>query len=93
MKKIIVIPGDGIGKEVTDSAVVVLKKLTKNLKSVLSLNIATRAARLTINLANRSPQRLSTLAKKPMRFCSARSAGKNGTISPWTNVPKKLFLV
>lgn len=27
MKKIIVIPGDGIGKEVTDSAVVVLKKI------------------------------------------------------------------
>ena len=27
MKKIIVIPGDGIGKEITDSAVAVLKKI------------------------------------------------------------------
>lgn len=32
MKKIIVIPGDGIGKEVTDSAVVVLKKIDEKFK-------------------------------------------------------------
>ena len=32
MKKIIVIPGDGIGKEITDSAVVVLKKIDEKFK-------------------------------------------------------------
>ncbi|MBR1397509.1 MAG: 3-isopropylmalate dehydrogenase [Selenomonadaceae bacterium] len=32
MKKIVVIPGDGIGKEITDSAVVVLKKIDDKFK-------------------------------------------------------------
>ena len=32
MKKIIVIPGDGIGKEITDSAVAVLKKVDEKFK-------------------------------------------------------------
>ena len=36
-KKITVIPGDGIGKEITDSAVAVLKKRMKNIALISNL--------------------------------------------------------
>lgn len=51
-KKITVIPGDGIGKEITDSAVAVLKKRMKNTVLILSLSGKMPAARLMISSAH-----------------------------------------
>ncbi len=90
MKKIIVIPGDGIGKEITDSAVAVLKKIDEKFK--IGLEFDYRDAGGASYDKYGEPLMAETLDART-RFYSARSVVQNGTISKFPNALKRLYSV
>ncbi len=85
MKKIVVIPGDGIGREITDSAVEVLKAVDK--KFSLELEYETHDAGGTAYDKHGTPLPTSTLDA-----CKAADAVLFGAVggTKWDNVDAKL---
>ena len=77
-KKIVVIPGDGIGAEITESAVAVLKKVDEKYCLGLEYEYHDAGGRPTTNLARLSRMQPLRPARRQTGCCSAPWGETNG---------------
>ena len=82
MKKIIVIPGDGIGKEITDSAVVVLKKIDEKFKLGLEFEYRDAGGAAYDKFGEPLPAETLDACKKADAVLFGAVGGKK-----WDNIP------
>ena len=78
-KKITVIPGDGIGKEITEAAVAVLKKADAKFGLSLEYDYHDAGGTAYDKFGTPLPEETLAAAKASTAYCSARWAAINGT--------------
>jgi 3-isopropylmalate/(R)-2-methylmalate dehydratase small subunit len=75
---IVVLPGDGIGPEVTAAAVEVLRAVAARYGHHYASRITPSAALPSTHRRNRCRRQTLAAAQRPMRCCSAPSGGRSG---------------
>ena len=88
-KHIVVIPGDGIGTEITDAAVEVLKKIDDIYKIGLTYEWKDAGGAATTNSVNRCRRIPLMPARRQTPSCSALSAVTSGITWSHRSVRKK----
>lgn len=87
--RIAVLPGDGIGNEVTRGAIEILKQSKPVLGISLPSNSGLSAERRLIKKARRSQMKRLPSVGKVMRYCSGQSVVRSGIAIPRICARKK----